>query len=143
MAVFQSADELYAAIAGYFHKAKFDADIGPKIGKSGLVIRFEYTDPDSAITVDCQRPEPEGAYFAILEGSSELQPDVLMTMKADVAHQFWLGKVNLLSALNRRQIVAKGPIPKILALLPAIRPAYEQYPAHLREIGREDLLKAV
>lgn len=139
MAVFQSAQELYEAIAGYFHKAKFDAEIGPKIAKSGLVIRFEYSDPDSVITVDCKRPEPEGAYFAIIEGDNDLNPDVLMTMKADIAHQFWLGKVNLLAALNRRQIVAKGPIPKILALLPAIKPAYEQYPQHLREIGRTDL----
>lgn len=140
MATFQSAEELYAAIAGYFHKAKFDGDIGPKIAKSGLVIRFEYSDPDSVITVDCQRPEPEGAYFAIIEGESDRKPDVLMTMKADVAHQFWLGKVNLLAALNRRQIVAKGPIPKILALLPAIKPAYTQYPEHLRELGRADLV---
>lgn len=139
MAVFQSAAELYEAIAGYFHKAKFDGEIGPKIARSGLVIRFDYSDPDSAITVDCQRPAPEGAYFAIIEGENDRKPDVHMTMKADVAHQFWLGKVNLLAALNRRQIVAKGPIPKILALLPAIKPAYEQYPEHLREIGRGDL----
>jgi hypothetical protein len=62
-----------------------------------------------------------------------------MTMKADVAHQFWHGKVNLMAALTRRQIIAKGPIPKILRLLPAVEPVYSMYPKLLREIGREDL----
>ena len=47
-------------------------------------------------------------------------PDVEMTMKADIAHQFWHGKINLMAALARRQIIAKGPIPKILKLLPAV-----------------------
>jgi len=63
-----------------------------------------------------------------------------MSMKADVAHQFWHGKVNLMAALTRRQIVAKGPIPKILRLLPAVEPVYELYPKLLRELGREDLV---
>jgi hypothetical protein len=64
-----------------------------------------------------------------------------MTMKADVANQFWLGKLNLLAALSRRQMVAKGPIPKILKLLPAIQPAYAKYQAYLANIGRTELLK--
>jgi len=63
-----------------------------------------------------------------------------MTMKADVAHRFWLGRVNLLTAITRRQIVAKGPIPKILKLLPAIQPAYQKYAEYLHEIGRPDLV---
>ena len=63
-----------------------------------------------------------------------------MTMKGDVAHQFWMGKVNLLAALSRRQIVAKGPIPKTLKLLPAIAPSYEKYPRYLEERGHGDLI---
>ncbi|MDX1386052.1 MAG: hypothetical protein R3257_00575, partial [bacterium] len=63
-----------------------------------------------------------------------------MTMKADVAHRFWFGKVNLIAALTRREMVAKGPIPKILKLLPAIKPAYSLYPEYLKEKGCENLL---
>jgi len=56
-------------------------------------------------------------------------------MKADIAHKFWFGKVNLTMALTRRQMVAKGPIPKILKLLPAIKPSYAMYPKYLDENG--------
>ena len=73
-------------------------------------------------------------------GETSLKTDIEMSMKADVAHQFWHGKVNLMAALTRRQIVAKGPIPKILRLLPAVEPVYELYPKLLRELGREDLV---
>jgi hypothetical protein len=40
----------------------------------------------------------------------------------------------------RGQIVAKGPITKILKLLPAVEPMYEMYPTILHEIGRDDLI---
>jgi hypothetical protein len=58
-------------------------------------------------------------------------------MSADIAHKFWFGKVNLMAALTRKQMVAKGPIPKILKLLPAIKPTYEMYPKYLVESGYE------
>ena len=63
-----------------------------------------------------------------------------MTMKADVAHAFWHGKVNLVGALAKKEIVAKGPMPKIIKLLPAVEPLYKQYPALLREKGYEDMI---
>ncbi|MBF0497796.1 MAG: hypothetical protein HQK58_14680 [Deltaproteobacteria bacterium] len=56
-------------------------------------------------------------------------------MKAEIAHKFWYGKVNLTAALARRQMTAKGPIPKIMALLPAIKPAYAMYPKYLDDNG--------
>jgi hypothetical protein len=39
-----------------------------------------------------------------------------------------------------RQIIAKGPIPKILKLLPAVEPMYEMYPRILHDLGRDDLI---
>jgi len=61
-------------------------------------------------------------------------------MKADIAHAFWHGKVNLVSALAKKDIVAIGPIPKILKLLPAVQPLYKEYPNLLREKGYGDLI---
>ena len=58
-----------------------------------------------------------------------------MTMKADFAHYFWHGKANLLQALTRREVVAKGNIPKVLKLLPILEPAYQLYPQFLSEKG--------
>lgn len=64
-----------------------------------------------------------------------------MTMKADIAHQFWLGKVNLVAALAKGQMKAVGPIQSIIKLIPVIKPAFELYPQYLKEIGRSDLVQ--
>jgi hypothetical protein len=61
-------------------------------------------------------------------------------MKADVAHAFWHGKVNLLGAIAKRDIVVQGPLPKVLKLLPAVEPLYKVYPALLREKGYGSLV---
>ena len=61
-------------------------------------------------------------------------------MKADVAHAFWQGKVNLLGAIAKRDIVVQGPLPKVLKLLPAVEPLYKVYPALLREKGLGNLV---
>jgi hypothetical protein len=134
MAVFTSAEELYDCIGGMMQKACLDPEMGPKIQASGLIIRFRYTEPESEITIDTLQPK-EGCFFGVLCGPNYLEPTVDMSMSADVAHQFWLGKVNLTAALTRGLIKARGPIQDILKMLPAIKPAYTMYPAHLEESG--------
>jgi len=71
----------------------------------------------------------------LLFGPCDRKPIVDMSMKAETAHQFWLGKVNLVAALTRGTIVAKGPIPSIMKLLPVITPAYKMYPEILKQKG--------
>jgi putative sterol carrier protein len=134
MAIFKDAGEVYTCIGGLMQEACTHEEIGPKVQASGLIIRFEYTDPDSQITIDTRQPE-EGQYFRVLLGANDLEPTVTMSMTADVAHQFWLGKVNLTAALTRGQMKARGPIQDILKLLPAIKPAFAMYPAHLQDAG--------
>jgi hypothetical protein len=142
MAVFKDYDELHTLLGKLYDEAKGDPRIAPKIKDSNLVIQFRYDDPQAVVTINAAAPPTQpNAYFDVLWGDDTgLKPDVEMSMKADVAHQFWQGKINLMAALARRQIVAKGPIPKILKLLPAVEPMYEMYPRILREAGREDLV---
>ena len=118
-----------------------DPQIGKKLADSKLMLRFSYTEPDCVISVNCQDPPKKPGYFVEWSrGDGGITPEVEMSMKADVAHQFWLGQVNLLAAITRRQIVARGPIPKILKLLPVIKPAYEQYKQLLEKKGYKDLI---
>ena len=63
-----------------------------------------------------------------------------MSMDADFAHRFWHGKANLVTALTRRQVKAKGNVPKTLKLLPILKPAYDLYPDFLRDRGFERLI---
>ena len=83
-----------------------------------------------------QEDEPGDVEF----GETEMEPEVVMSMEADTAHRFWLGKVNVTVALARGQIKASGPVAKILKLVPLTKPAFPRYKALLEAMGREDLV---
>jgi hypothetical protein len=101
-----------------------------KLLDSKMILKFVYADPPLAITIDLSGESPVFTY-----NDEAKKPEVEMSMKADTAHRFWFGKVNLVVALARREMVAKGPIPKLLKLLPIIKPAYDLYPKYLQEKG--------
>lgn len=139
MSVFKDADQLYELLGGLFDELTKDPNIAEKFAASGLVIRFSYEDPDSEIWLDASKKDPND--LGVTCGPAEgLEAEVEMSMKADIAHEFWLGNVNLMVALTRRQIVAKGPIPKIMKLLPVIKPAYAVYRNMLKEKGLESMI---
>jgi hypothetical protein len=141
MGVFEDSSQFYECVGELMERAKKDPQVGPKIAKAGIVIQFKYTEPDAVTTVNGRSaPTQPGAFVDVYNGACELKPDVVMTMKADVAHAFWHGKVNLLDALAKKKIVATGPIPKILKLLPAVEPLYKVYPVLLREKGYDALV---
>lgn len=140
MAYFKDAAELYECLGGLFREMSGNAGIGPQIAASKLVITFVYHEPEAQITVDAASPQPAGRYFAVIEGSTDLKPAVRMTMKADVAHRFWFGKVNLVAAFAKGEIRPEGPITTVLKLLPVIKPVYSYYPEYLKRIGKSDKL---
>lgn len=141
MGVFNDSKQFYETVGELMDRAKKDPNVGPKIAKSGLVIRFVYTDPDAVTTINAkEKPTQPGSYVDVIHGPCDLKPDVVMSMKADVSHRFWHGKVNLISALAKKEIVAEGPIPKIIKLLPAVEPLYKQYPIILKEKGYGNLV---
>jgi len=130
MGLFESSEKFEEVLAGFFRRVGETPDVAEKLLASRLVIRFSYTDPDVVIVVDCS-----GDKIDVRTGDTETKAQVNMSMSADIAHKFWFGKVNLMAALTRKQMVAKGPIPKILKLLPAIKPTYAMYPKYLDDNG--------
>ena len=56
-------------------------------------------------------------------------------MDADTAHRFWLGKVNVTVALARGQMKAKGPVAKILKLVPLVEAGLPALPRCSRRPG--------
>jgi putative sterol carrier protein len=84
----------------------------------------------------------EGEEAQVDLGETGMDPEVVMTMEADTAHRFWLGKVNVTVALARGQMRAKGPVAKILKLVPLVKPVFPRYRTMLEEAGRKDLQEA-
>jgi hypothetical protein len=141
MGVFRDTQQFYACVGELMDRAKRDPIVGPKIAKSGIIIQFRYAEPEAMTTINARdKPTQPGAFVDVIHGPCSLRPDVIMTMRADLSHAFWHGRVNLVAALAKRDIIASGPIPKILKLLPAIQPLYQTYPALLREKGFASLV---
>ena len=122
-------------LVGFYELLKEDPGIGPALAATGLCVQFVYRRPDGVITIDAG-----GDTLDIVSGEFKGQPEVTMTMDADFAHRFWHGKANLVSALTRRQVIAKGNVPRTIKLLPVLAPAYRLYPRYLRENGWGDLV---
>lgn len=130
MATFESSGRLKEVLGGFFEYLMTVDEMAKKLLASKMVLKFTYIEPDLTITIDLK-----GEKAVITYDDTATVPEVQMSMKADVAHRFWFGKVNLIMALARREMIAKGPIPKILKLLPVIKPAYDLYPKYLQEKG--------
>jgi putative sterol carrier protein len=133
---FNDADEVYATIGKLFQDLADDEELAPKFRKANTIVRYEFRNPDSVITTRLQEGQPGDVDF----GESAMEPDVTMSMEADTAHKFWLGQVNVTVALARGQIKAKGPVAKILKLVPLTKPVFPRYKAQLEAQGRQDLV---
>jgi hypothetical protein len=135
---FKDEDEVYRFIGRLFQELAVDPELGPRFRKANTTVQYQMTDPQSQITCKLRLDEE----IQVDLGPSELEPEVIMIMEADTAHQFWLGKVNITVALARGQIKAKGPVAKILKLVPLVKPVFPRYAEILREAGRPDLIEA-
>lgn len=137
MPYFKNEQEVYDHIGRLFVELTQDEELAPKFRKADTIVQYQYRNPESQITVKMLEAEEGQVDF----GPTELEPEVVMTMEADTAHKFWLGKVNVTVALARGQMKAKGPVAKILKLVPLVKPVFPRYKAQLEEAGRSDLVE--
>jgi putative sterol carrier protein len=135
---FKDEQEVYQFIGRLFQELAEDDELGPRFRKADTIVQYKYSNPDSQITVKMK----EGEEGQVDLGETSLEPEIVMTMEADTAHKFWLGSVNVTMALAKGQMKAKGPVAKILKLVPLVKPVFPRYREILEEAGREDLLKA-
>jgi putative sterol carrier protein len=138
MPYFKDEQEVYRYIGQLFLDLAEDDELWPKFQRANTIVQYQFRNPESQITVRMQ----DGADAQVDCGPTELDPEVLMTMEADTAHRFWLGKVNVTVALARGQMKAKGPVAKILKLVPLVKPVFPRYKKMLEDGGRQDLMEA-
>jgi hypothetical protein len=135
MPYFKDAEDVYAHLGRLFEDIIADEELGPRFKRTDTVVQYRMRRPDSQVTVKAL----EDADLEVDFGVTELRPEVVLAMDADTAHRFWLGKVNVTVALARGQISARGPVAKILKLVPLVAPVRERYASRLQDAGREDL----
>ena len=137
MPYFKDDQEVYRYIGRLFQDLVEDPELAPKFQRANTIVQYQYRNPDSQITVKMR----EGEDGQVDLGPTDLEPEVVMTMEADTAHKFWLGGVNVTVALARGQMKAKGPVAKILKLVPLVKPVFPRYRQMLADAGRGDLVE--
>jgi putative sterol carrier protein len=140
MGVFKDEAEVYHYLGRIFQVSMEDPELGEKLRKVGSVLKLNQSDPESTIVIDFG----EGVVQLGEDGVPKVtRPiDAELDMKADVAHRFWLGKVNVALAMAKGQIRNKGKVSAVMKVVPITKPLFATYERILREAGRDDLVDA-
>ncbi|MCV7226457.1 SCP2 sterol-binding domain-containing protein [Mycolicibacterium komossense] len=131
---FNNSDEVTKYIGGIFENAFGDPEIGPKLAETGLVVAFDFTEPDALVVVDMANKAVSGG------GPDAPTPSATMGMTADLGNAYWQGKVNLPMAMAKRKIKVDGNVASLLKLAPLGKKLYGDYIQRLKDDGREDLV---
>ena len=130
MPVFTDTEHMYKILGELFTKLLEDEVVSQKFNDDDINVKFSINDPDGEIWLLHGEEKPE-----LVLGDSDAEPTVTMWLAGDDCHNFWLQKLKLPVALAKRKVKAKGPMTKILGMLPLLKPAYEAYPAICEENG--------
>ena len=131
---FSNSTEVTKYIGGIFETAFEDPEIGPKLVDTGLVIAFDFTDPEAVVVIDmANKVVREG----LADGSA---PTATMSMTADTGNAYWQGQVNLPLAMAKKKIKVDGNVASLLKLAPLGKKLYPVYIERLKADGRDDLI---
>ena len=115
MSVFKDRAMIEEMFGEIWTKMVNETEFGPKLKENGISIFFVISDPDVVMFVD-----DSGPIFG--DEAKAKVPVVTMKMSAENVHKFWLSKLNIPKALALRHIKAKGPVGKVLQIIPLLKP---------------------
>jgi putative sterol carrier protein len=122
MPYFSNAEEVYKYVGGVFREAAEHPEVGPQMAAADLDLQIYYSDPDSSLTIRFREPK-----LTVEEGGDDAKADVKLFMAADLANKYWRGEYNLAVGLAKGHVKAKGPVNKILKLVPLTKPLFPMY----------------
>ncbi len=131
---FSSADEIYASLGACLKAAATDPDNAREFQRVGTIVRFETVAPKAQITMKLEADQPVEVEF----GESKLRPAAILAMPGDTAQGFWLGEINIITALAQSKMKAQGPVAVILKLVPLVNVVAPLYRAQQEGGGASD-----
>ena len=127
MPVFKDADQMYEVLEDVWNYAIKETELGNKLKEYEVSYKFILKEPNGYLFIDHDK---------VVSGD-EANRDAVITMElsGDTVHKFRLKQIKLPVALATRKIKSKGPIPKVLKMLPFLKPVYELYPQYCEKYG--------
>jgi hypothetical protein len=123
LSTFADANDIYNRIGRVIQEVAADPELEPVFQEADTCVRYELRHPDAVITTGSRGGEPVRVDF----GESDQEPEVTISMDADVAYSYLLGELDMTVALARGQMTAEGPVTKLLALVPIFEPLLPRY----------------
>jgi len=127
MTVFKDTQHMYEVMGDLWNYVIKNTELGPKLKEFDITVKFILTEPQGFIFV---------THDKVLTGD-EANKDAVLTIESsgEAGHKFWLKKLSLPVALATRKMKSKGPVPKMLRLLPFLSPVYVKYPEYCKKYG--------
>jgi putative sterol carrier protein len=121
MPFFNDASDVYEYVGGVFRAAAAHPEVGPQLAAAGITMQVYYTDPDASLTVRMHDP------MTVEDGGDDPGADIVLRMPSDIADRYWRGEYNLAVGLAKGKVKARGPVNKLLKLVPLTKPLFPMY----------------
>jgi len=127
MTVFKDTQQMYEMLGALWNHIISETEFGPKLKEYEITFKFVLSEPNGYLWV---------GHDKVITGDEANQPAVItMELSGDTTHKYWLKQISLPVALATRKIKSKGPIPKVLKILPFLKPVFEKYPEYCLKFG--------
>ena len=127
MAVFNDSDQMLNLLKEVWTHVIKDTEVGPKLAEYEVNYKFVISEPKGMLFVDSET--------VVTGKKADKDAVITMTLSGDTVHKFWLKKLNLPVALATRKIKSKGPLPKVMKMLPFLKAVHDAYPDYCSEHG--------
>jgi putative sterol carrier protein len=125
MAVFETVEQVEQIQGRFLRELMAEPEVWGKLSSSNMCFVMHYSEPTCDVFIDCRG---EAATVAVSPDRHEA--DIELTLTADIGHEMWLGKVNLVTAMASRKIKTKGNVARFAGMVPLMTigmPRYRKY----------------
>ena len=120
MAVFKDAEQMSSIVKELWENVLEDEEAAEQVRKAGLSVLTAFRDPEVHLWV--------GAGKVVAGEEAKGDALIRLDMTADTAHDIYLKKLNLATALGTGKVKAKGPAMKLVQMASLLKRVYEEYP---------------
>lgn len=128
MGVYKDADQVIEVFGGLLEELLQGEKIKRKLMKNKLTMKFISTDPDVVVWASHDQ-------LLFGEEAAAKEAKLVMEYPTDLAHQFYLKKISIGDLAGLKEVKIKGPLPKLMALVPLLNSLFEKYPERCKEHG--------